>query len=137
MSKSIQIVLGWLPALLIMLIIFLFSELSPSELPAFGRADPLLKKGGHLVGYALLSLSYWRAFQFEGGKRGLAWGFTVLYAITDEFHQSFVPGRGASAWDVVIFDNLGALISLWIFTVLKTKQSDAPHAIVEKIKAKG
>lgn len=119
-----------------MLMIFLFSARPASELPNFDWADRLVKKGGHMIGYALLALSYWQVFQFRQGKQGLAWCFAVLYAITDEFHQSFVPGRGASFWDVVIFDNLGALISLWLFTIIKSKRSDTIHPIVEKVNVK-
>jgi VanZ family protein len=36
---------------------------------------------------------------------------TALYASTDEFHQTFVPGRHGSAVDVAI-DSTGALIAL-------------------------
>ena len=42
---------------------------------------------------------------------------SVLYAATDEFHQSFVPSRMASPWDVLI-DTVGAalgLFVLWMF----------------------
>lgn len=67
-----------------------------------------------MIGYGLLALSYWRAFDFKEGKRWVIWLLAVLYALTDEFHQSFVPGRSASIWDVLIFDNFGALISLWL-----------------------
>ena len=120
-----------------MLIIFMFSSHPASDLPNFDGIDRIVKKGGHMVGYALLALSYWRVFQFEQGKRTLAWCFAILYAITDEFHQSFVAGRGASVWDVVIFDNLGALLSLWVFTIVKSKRSDTVHPIVEKVNFKG
>ena len=126
----------WLPAMLMMLIIFMFSAQPSSNLPNFEWADRIVKKGSHMVGYALLALSYWRAFQFEQRKRGFAWFLAILYAITDEFHQSFVPGRNASMWDVVIFDNLGTLISLWLFAILKTKRSDVVHPIVKKVNAK-
>jgi VanZ family protein len=133
MSKTLQIVLRWLPALLVMLMIFLFSARPSSDLPDFGWADRIIKKTGHIIGYALLALSYWQVFQFKRGKQWLAWAFAILYAVTDEFHQSFVPGRGASVWDVVIFDNLGALVSLYGFTIIKSKRSDTVHPIVENV----
>jgi VanZ family protein len=136
MSKTIQIVLRWLPAFLVMLMIFLFSARPASDLPNFDWADRFVKKGGHMIGYALLALSYWQVFQFRQGKQWLAWCFAVLYAVTDEFHQSFVPGRGASIWDVLVFDNLGALISLWLFRIVKSKRSDTIHPIVEKVSVK-
>lgn len=78
-----------------------------------------------MLGYGLLALSYWNAFEWKTRNRWLAWLFAVLYATIDEFHQSFVPGRNASVWDVLVFDNLGALISLWVMGLyLKQKRPD-------------
>ncbi len=81
----------------------------------FGLLDWAVKKGGHMVGYGLLAWSYWFAFDFRADRCWLAWSLALAYAFTDEFHQSFVPGRHPSIWDVVIFDNLGAMIGLWFF----------------------
>ena len=125
----------WLPALLIMLIIFWFSSRPNSSLPSFDWADVIVKKSGHMVGYALLALSYWHAFDFNRENRWSAWLLAILYAATDEFHQSFTVGRHPSAWDVLIFDNLGALISLWLATLyIKRKQPDHTNLVVEKPK---
>ncbi|GMV86101.1 MAG: hypothetical protein AMXMBFR80_19560 [Dehalococcoidia bacterium] len=38
-----------------------------------------------------------------------AWVLTVLYGLSDELHQAFVPGRDASLVDVA-FDALGAAV---------------------------
>src|ERR1043165_6879517 len=112
MSKSVQVLLRWLPALIMMIVIFLFSAQPAARLPNFDWADTLVKKGGHMIGYGVLALLYWRALDFERNKRWLAWLLVLLYAITDEFHQSFVSGRHPTIRDVMIFDSLGALISL-------------------------
>lgn len=40
--------------------------------------------------------------------------FCTAYGITDELHQTLVPGRDASAWDVVK-DAVGALIGVWLY----------------------
>jgi len=114
MFKMTHILPPWLPALLVMLIIFLFSSHPSSDLPDFNWADAIVKKGGHVIVYAALALSYWYAFRMQEDKRRLVWLLAVLYAITDELHQSFVPGRYSTVWDVLIFDNFGAMISLWI-----------------------
>jgi len=102
---------------MMMLIIFSFSSQPSSDLPNFNWADEIVKKGGHIVGYAMLALSYWYALRMQSGQRWLAWLLSVLYALTDELHQSFVPGRYASIWDVLIFDNFGVVISLWLASV--------------------
>ncbi len=105
---------NWIPALLVMGIIFLFSSQSSAQLPNFDWADKFIKKGGHMIGYALLAFAYWHGFGMQSNRRGLSWLLALLYALTDEVHQSFVPGRHPTIWDVLIFDNLGALISLWL-----------------------
>ena len=112
MSKFFTIVPRWLPALLMMVAIFLFSSRTSNELPNFGGWDYFVKKSAHGVGYGLLALAYLRALP----KRNyiLAWFLAVLYSATDEFHQSFVPGRHAAITDVLIFDNLGAMITLFL-----------------------
>lgn len=112
MKKLFSIVPRWLPALVLMIVIFLVSSRPGDGLPNFHDWDYFVKKGGHAVGYGLLALSYLHALP----KRNyvLAWLLAILYSATDEFHQSFVPGRHPSATDVLVFDNLGALIVLLI-----------------------
>lgn len=97
-------------------VIFWFSSQPASELPKFGLIDRMIKKSGHAFEYAALSFWVWYALEFRKDRRWLAWLLALLYAVTDEFHQSFVPGRFPSVWDVVIFDNVGAAIGLWITT---------------------
>ena len=74
----------------------------------------LVKKSGHVAGYALLAICNWRGLEWKRDRRWLAWLLAVAYAATDELHQSFVPGRHPSVWDVMVFDNLGALLGLWL-----------------------
>jgi len=133
MSKSVQLLLRWLPALFMMLLIFLISAQSSSNLPNFDWADRLVKKSGHVIGYAILALLYWRGLDFNDRKHWVAWLLALLYAITDEFHQSFVSGRHPTVFDVVIFDNFGALISLWlVHRYRKQKRSDPIHPIARQ-----
>ena len=104
-------ILRFLPALLMMLAIFLFSAGSAFHTPQH-ILEIVINKGGHMLGYAILALTYWRVFEFRGKKFWLAWLITVLYALTDEYHQSFVAGRHPSLFDALVYDNLGALICL-------------------------
>lgn len=102
----------WGPAIIMMIVIFAFSSLPSNEIPDLGHLNLSVKKGGHMVGYALLA----QAFLWGMGKERpsavlWAWLFAVLYAITDEIHQAFVPGRGAWVVDVGI-DALGAFLGL-------------------------
>jgi len=97
-----------------MAMIFGISSTPQSGLPNFGSIDYFVKKGGHMIGYALLVLAYKRAFQQMKNSDGWAWVLAVAYALTDEFHQSFVPGRHPSLLDVLIFDATGAATALWL-----------------------
>ncbi|HET9915065.1 MAG TPA: VanZ family protein [Anaerolineales bacterium] len=102
----------WGMAALMMVTIFIFSSRPSIELPDFGSWDYFVKKGGHMLGYALLALTYWRGLNPEPGKKRFAWALTICYAITDEIHQGFVPGRHPSPFDIFFFDNLGAILGL-------------------------
>jgi VanZ family protein len=78
--------------------------------------DLLLKKGAHMAGYAVLMVLWWRALRLGCSERlalGLAVLFSVLYAVSDELHQLYVPGRNGSAWDVGI-DTCGVLVAAGI-----------------------
>lgn len=95
----------WLPPLLWMAGIFYLS--AQPDLPHAPAAwlDVLIKKGGHAGEYLVLFLLLCRAWglrRLPGEAVRWARGATVLYAISDELHQGFVPGRHMNWYDVVI-----------------------------------
>lgn len=95
-------------------IIFILSSLPSSHIPDYGNLDTLIKKGGHALGYGLLGLSYFYALPKRLSKfyRVLtALLMAVLFALSDEYHQSFVQGRSSSLSDVLI-DGFGATLAL-------------------------
>jgi VanZ family protein len=98
-----------------MIVIFVFSSQPGDNLPDFYNWDYFIKKSSHMFGYGLLALSYLHLLKYDGRKYWLAWLMAVVYAATDEFHQSFVPGRGPSVIDVLFFDGSGAFIILWLY----------------------
>ncbi len=104
----------WLPAVVMMGIIFILSSFPSSRIPDYGSLDTLIKKGGHALGYGLLGLSYFYALPKRLSKfyRVLtALLMAVLFALSDEYHQSFVQGRNSSLSDVLI-DGFGATLAL-------------------------
>jgi VanZ family protein len=108
--------LPWIPALLVMAAIFFFSSLPSNDIPNFGSFDFSVKKLGHMLGYALLALAYLYGLRTQFHSRSrlfllFAWLLTIAYAFTDEFHQSFTPGRNSTIIDVGI-DSIGSLIGL-------------------------
>lgn len=104
----------WGSAILLMAVIFGFSSTPGSNLPNFGSMDDIVKKGGHMLGYGLLSSAYWHGLKWDKKRVWWAWIFAVIYACTDEYHQSFVSGRHPSPLDILLFDAPGAAIMLWI-----------------------
>ncbi|NUQ39643.1 MAG: VanZ family protein [Caldilineales bacterium] len=97
-------------ALLWMALIFWFS--SQPDLPQASLAwvDLIFKKLAHAAAYGLL----WWLWQRATGVGWLAFALTLLYAISDEWHQTFVPGR-SGWWVDVVVDVAGAL-AVWRFS---------------------
>jgi VanZ family protein len=114
----------WLPPLAWMGLIFFLS--AQPDLPhAPGPwVDTLLKKTGHALAYGVLTWLYWRALRVHarGDRTSVALrvasiGLAVAYALSDEYHQTLVPGRNGNLVDVAI-DGVGAcgamLIARWL-----------------------
>ena len=87
-----------------------------------------LRKSGHFIGYGLIGLAWLRAWWLTLPKSHfltdtlLALLGTALIAASDEFHQSFVPNRTASPWDVLI-DCSGALtLQLMVYIFMRTSR---------------
>jgi len=74
------------------------------------RWEVAIRKLGHFGGYATLALLWAWALAPRLGRRALAAAFaiTVIYAASDEYHQSTVDTRHGTALDVLL-DTLGAL----------------------------
>ena len=119
MSKFLR----WIPSLFVMTTIFIMSSTPSTSLPSYGMWDMLIKKGGHMTGYGLLSVSILYGLDNDRKKNWLAWLLAVLFALSDEFHQSFTPGRNPSLVDVFVFDGGGAALGLGIMAAwLKYQQ---------------
>ena len=80
---------------------------------ALSVLETLVRKAAHMAEYAVLALLFCHALRVSGARHParLALAMSLSYAATDEFHQSFVGGRGPSAVDVMI-DTAGAALAL-------------------------
>ena len=84
-----------------------FLSAQPDLSTGLGFWDLVLRKLAHMSVYLLLTLLWWRALApMTGHPLALAALVAVLYAITDEYHQSFIEGRHGSPVDVAI-DSVG------------------------------
>lgn len=105
-----------LPLLGMMVLIFVLSH-QPGDnftLPEIVNIDKVL----HALLYALLGLAAWQALSPSWRQdhpkmaAGLVVACCLLHGITDEWHQSFVPGRFSSTADVAA-DTLGGVLAVF------------------------
>jgi VanZ family protein len=90
---------------------WLFPSLTPDALSFIHH---LIRKCGHVTEYFIFGLLVLRTIRAGRPDMRLVWalaaiGIVAAYASSDEFHQSFVPGRGASIYDVMLDTGGGAL----------------------------
>ena len=102
---------------------WLFPHLSQDELDLVVL---LIRKCAHLTEYAVLAWLFWRAVRQPVKRDARPWSwsqaggailFVALYAASDEWHQTFVPGRDGCVRDVCI-DTSGAvlgMLALWAY----------------------
>jgi VanZ family protein len=120
----------WLPALVWMGCLFVLSTtvfsanntgkiiepilrffLPGASAATIAMAHGLVRKAAHFTNYGIL---FWLLIRGPmAGRPYVALGFCVFYALLDEGHQVFVPGRTASLYDVAI-DSSGALFSRFL-----------------------
>jgi VanZ family protein len=95
--------------------------------PQFHEWHFYIRKGGHVVGYAILSILLFRAWRatlpaMDNANWTMRWATiaiigTAVVASLDEWHQSFIPSRTGAVRDVVLdaCAGIGAqvLIFLW------------------------
>src|SRR3989344_7475105 len=116
MSKFNSFAYYWLPAIIWMGIIFYFSSRLNTSVTGEFLFDFIFFKSLHMIEYAILYFLLFRAFysiknqQLAIGNKFLYPLFiSILYALSDEVHQTFVPTREGKVRDV-IFDTAGILL---------------------------
>ena len=85
------------------------------------KFNHIVRKNAHFFAYLVLGVLVMYAMRRSGRKgiRGivLILSMCVLYAISDEVHQFFVPGRGPQAKDVFI-DSAGAVVGICMYRMI-------------------
>lgn len=105
-----------------MVLIFSLSSIPNAVISKEDLIDTILRKSAHIFEYFILFILVYNYINLELAKEQvffkkqsrlfislLATFLTILYAITDEIHQSFVPGRGPAFKDVII-DTIGVIL---------------------------
>ncbi len=93
-------------------------KVAPNKEFDIKRFNHIIRKNAHFFIYLVLGVFVINAFRASGvyGYRGMALALLVcvLYAISDEVHQMFIPGRGPGIKDVLI-DSAGAMVGIGIY----------------------
>lgn len=118
-GKIKKILSAYLPPIIWAALIFFLS--AQNKLPSAPRPilDLILKQGAHVGVYAILHFLMWRAIKITSDQpsqmklKFIPLITVFLYALTDEFHQSFIPGREAT-WVDIGFDSIGIIISHYL-----------------------
>lgn len=116
MKKLIRLLNYWLPPLVIMVIIFLLSSRQSITVTHKFITDFIIFKTLHMIEYGILYFFLFRAF-YKEGFRSMTTGhkfiypfiIAVLYASTDELHQTFIDTRQGKLQDILI-DTAGIII---------------------------
>ena len=86
------------------------------------------RKTGHFVGYGLIGLAWLRAWRMNLPcmsfltDASLALFGTALVASCDEWHQSYLPNRTSSAWDVLIDCSGAFALTLLVYLFLRRRK---------------
>jgi len=122
----------WLPVIGLAALIFFLSSFEHLPSPP----GPYSDKWEHIAMYGLLSTLIVRAMaggRWLGVRTSVFWSAVVLatlYGVSDEVHQSFVPGRTADVADVVA-DAIGAVVAaglLLAWAIIRRRRQAAESA---------
>ena len=89
----------------------------------------LVRKSAHIIAYFILGILMYRALRINMRRwqkrtvASLALISCSLYAVTDEIHQLFVPGRSGELRDVMI-DSIAALVGIGLCTWMMRRRHE-------------
>ncbi len=112
-----KIVYYWLPQILLMVLIFFLSSHHRVSITEESTIDFVIFKSLHMIEYGALFFLTTRAIlhtSTQSKKHALLYAFIfcVLFAFSDEIHQTFVPTREGKLRDVLI-DTVGISVVYW------------------------
>lgn len=103
---------------------WLLPRATPETLSAIHH---VIRKCGHVTEYFVFSLLVLKGLRAGGREFGLSLAVIAVlivaaYAALDEYHQSFVPGRGAAVSDVLLDTAGGAAAQLVMAIFVRLKR---------------
>ena len=114
----------WAPPVLYMVLIFVISSLEQPPLPMPEFEWLTIDKLYHFIEYAILGGLVARAFvKAKPAIVPSRWVwyvvavFSILYGASDEWHQTFVPGRFATLadWVADVLGSIGGVLGVYLY----------------------
>lgn len=107
-----KIIFFWFPTIVWMGLIFFLSSFQKLQVSTVNWQDFITRKLAHFLEYVILCFLFYRGINgttklLLKERLFLAFILTVAYALTDEYHQTFVSGRTGKTFDIAV-DSLGA-----------------------------
>ncbi|OGC46431.1 hypothetical protein A2V49_02765 [candidate division WWE3 bacterium RBG_19FT_COMBO_34_6] len=99
--------LRWVPAVVVMIFIYLVSGTSGSTIQSAGLGNEAL----HIIGHFFIFVTLYISYYFATKKLFLSLILAVLYGLFDEYHQKFIYLRSPSLFDIKI-NTFGAVSGL-------------------------
>ncbi len=107
----------------------------PETAEYLGSGNDPIRLSAHLVEFGILALLWLKALPARGQAASwrtylLAFAFTVAYALSDELHQMYVPGR-SFRWIHFAEDALGAVALLtgaWVIQCIHPTATAQPES---------
>ncbi len=139
--KKYKIIFSWLLVILWIIMIFYLShqpveksnslsknitkviietieKIAPDKEFNLSRINHIVRKNAHFFAYLLLGVLLLQGLKIIGieGKKAVLLGIilSIIFAVSDEVHQLYVPGRGGQIKDVII-DSAGAIVGIIMY----------------------
>lgn len=113
-------------------IIALMERVAPNATIDLDGINHIVRKNAHFLIYFILGILVSGTLRRLGASRHRVFGWSLLicvvFAMTDEIHQLYVPGRGAQVQDVLL-DSAGACLGIGLYALVsrfwsnRTKQN--------------
>jgi VanZ family protein len=115
-NKARIILFYWFPVFAWCALIYYLSSLPSLRSDFPDDWDMLFRKLAHITEFAVLTFLFFRASAIHISKKHsivYAVLFALVFAFTDEYHQSFIYGRNGNLFDVTI-DSLGIFLAFYL-----------------------
>ena len=132
---------GWRVVLVLwMTLIFLASSgffarwmSADGTVEVFGLFNYVVRKSAHFGEFAILTYLWLRSIWTHPDRlnKRIVWAvvLSIVYALTDELHQSLVPER-QGIWSDILFDAAGALVVGWVLKLVGENHQSRVRRVV-------